>query len=50
MEGYSTHVSIEAVSRVEICARDIRSRLSAVPEFPDPLATLDEGTYNHART
>lgn len=34
VEGYSTHLSIEAVSRVEICARDIRSRLSAVPEYP----------------
>ncbi|KAK3912926.1 Vacuolar protein sorting-associated protein 13B [Frankliniella fusca] len=34
VEGYSTHLSIEAVSRIEICAKDIRSRLSAVPEFP----------------
>lgn len=34
VEGYSTHLSIEAVSRIEICAKDIRSRLSAVPENP----------------
>ena len=43
MEGHTTHLSIEAVSRVEICARDIRSRLLAAPEYPAMPEELTEG-------
>jgi len=46
IECHTMHLSVEPVSRIEISARDIRSRLSAAPAIPLKANFYDEGKFS----